>query len=340
MLVPRGTRCGHVPLVLDQGLAQSRRVADRRPPQVRTSSTPASPSPRRRDGPVGAGSAASTRSFPTASTSSGRRRSRSPSPASCAFCSWAGRRSARACQVLLRAFEALAEHVPARLEVVGATAGEIERHLSDRGVLGRIETTARVEHDELWRRLHRADVLCAPSLRGESFGMILIEAFAAGTPVVASAIAGYAEVVTDGVEGALVPPGDPRRLAEELQRMHLEPERRRAMGAAARESAQRYGWAEVAERVEGVYDRAIDAIRCAEHPEEPQYGSGIPRSRRRRRSFGDCGLLPIDGSPRRPARRIPPLASEPPQDSRARRFISRRTRQRATRQRRPRGILN
>ena len=227
--------------------------------------------------------------------------------------------------VLLRAFEALAEHVPARLEVVGATAGEIERHLSDRGVLGRIEATARVEHDELWRRLHRADVLCAPSLRGESFGMILIEAFAAGTPVVASAIAGYAEVVTDGVEGALVPPGDPQRLAEELQRMHLEPERRRAMGAAARESAQRYAWPEVAERVEGVYDRAIDAIRCAEiRNSRNMYGNS---SSRRRRAARRLGLLPIDGSPRRPARRIPPLASEPPQDSRARRFISRRTRQ-------------
>ena len=159
--------------------------------------------------------------------------------------------------VLLRAFEALAEHVPARLEVIGATRDEVERHLSDPAAQARIEATARVEHDELWQRLHSADVLCAPSLRGESFGMILIEAFAAGTPVVASAIAGYAEVVTDGIDGALVPPGDPQRLAEELQRMHLEPERRRAMGDAARESARQYAWPEVAEQVESVYERAV-----------------------------------------------------------------------------------
>ena len=71
---------------------------------------------------------------------------------------------------------------------------------------------------------HHADVLCAPSLAGESFGMVLTEAFAAGTPVIASGIAGYSDVVTDGLP-APGTPGDPQRLAEEFQRAYLEPER-------------------------------------------------------------------------------------------------------------------
>ena len=219
--------------------------------------------------------------------------------------------------VLLRAFEALADHLPARLEVVGATTDEVERHLSDPAALGRIEAVARVEHDELWRRLHRADVLCAPSLRGESFGMILIEAFAAGTPVVASAIAGYAEVVSDGVDGVLVPPGDPQRLAEELQGLHLAPERRIAMGEAARESARRYAWPDIAERVEGTYERAVASFRSAESRNSHTYRGNSPSRRRPQapRPFSArarrLGLVPIDGSPRLPARRIPPLASEP-----------------------------
>jgi phosphatidyl-myo-inositol alpha-mannosyltransferase len=211
--------------------------------------------------------------------------------------------------VLLRAFEALTERLPVRLQVIGASPGEIEPHLSDPVTVQGIEAIARVEHDELWRRLHGADVLCAPSLRGESFGMILIEAFAAGTPVVASAIAGYADVVSDGVDGVLVPPGDPQRLAEELQRMHLDPERRKAMGEAARKSARRYAWPEVAERVEGVYEGSLASFRATEsRNSRSMCGNSTSR---RKGAARRLGLLPIDGSPRRPARRIAPLASEP-----------------------------
>jgi phosphatidylinositol alpha-mannosyltransferase len=211
--------------------------------------------------------------------------------------------------VLLQAFEGLVEHVPAKLTVVGAGRLDVERYLSEADAEPRIEALGRVEHTELWRRLHEADVLCAPSLSGESFGMILTEAFAAGTPVIASNIAGYADVVTDGLDGVLVPPADAQRLAEELQAVHHEPDRRRAMGAAARRSAERYAWPRVAEQVSAVYEEAIAS------PAPSPGLAGVPRR---------TGLVPIDGSPPQPARRLPPLDPAPAGAVRSRARIARR----------------
>ena len=81
----------------------------------------------------------------------------------------------------------------------------------------------KVDEETKQRELREADVLCAPSLGGESFGMVLTEAFAAGTPVIASDIAGYRDVVRDGVDGVLVPPGDPLALANALLDLWEEP---------------------------------------------------------------------------------------------------------------------
>ena len=144
-------------------------------------------------------------------------------------------------------------------------------------------------------------MLCAPSLSGESFGMVLTEAFAAGTPVIASAIAGYSDVVTDGVDGVLVPPGDPQRLAEELQRAHHEPERLAAMGEAARQSAQRYAWPHVADQVTG-------GLRAGDR------GAAAGRRRRAGRPLGRAAAGRRRPPPAR-RRRCP--RSTPPRPSRA-----------------------
>ena len=98
--------------------------------------------------------------------------------------------------------------------------------LDERGVrvLGKVSEARQA------RRAARADVLCAPSLHGESFGMVLTEAFAAGTPVVASDIPGYRDVVRDGTDGLLVPRGDPLALAEALRALALDPAAARADG--------------------------------------------------------------------------------------------------------------
>jgi phosphatidylinositol alpha-mannosyltransferase len=199
--------------------------------------------------------------------------------------------------VLLTAFEALVEHVPARLTVVGAEPEDVQRRIADPEVSSRVEVLGKVSDDELWRRLGEADVLCAPSLAGESFGMVLIEAFAAGTPVVASRIAGYSDVVTDGVDGVLVPPADPQGLAEELQRLWHEPERRIAMGEAGRGSAERYAWPRIAAEVSEVYEQAADPA--------PAPASRLESAARH------AGLVRRDGGPRRPAGRLPSLEPAP-----------------------------
>jgi phosphatidyl-myo-inositol alpha-mannosyltransferase len=158
--------------------------------------------------------------------------------------------------VLLRSFEALrAAGVDARLTVAGATDEEVAPLLLDsEGV----EVAGRVSDEEKWRLLGRADLLCAPSLGGESFGMVLTEAFASGTPVVASDIAGYREVVRNRQDGLLVPVGDAVELGEALRALALDPERRVRMARSARERAERFAWPQVAREVTEIYERAVE----------------------------------------------------------------------------------
>src|SRR3954464_11707029 len=157
--------------------------------------------------------------------------------------------------VLLRAFEALREHVPAELTLIGAMPDEIEPLLLDGRegitILGKVDDETKV------RALREADVLAAPSLGGESFGMVLTDAFAAGTPVVASDIAGYRGVVRDGHDGVLVPRGDAAALGEALRGLALDAPRRAALAANAFASAERYAWPRVAAEVLDAYEDAI-----------------------------------------------------------------------------------
>jgi phosphatidylinositol alpha-mannosyltransferase len=223
--------------------------------------------------------------------------------------------------VLLRAFEALREQMPVRLTIIGATDREVAHVLHDvRGVtvLGGVDDTAKRA------ALRGADVLCAPSLGGESFGMVLTEAFAAGAPVVASAIAGYADVVRNGVDGILVPPGDARALAHALRELALDEPRRAALARGAAGAAQRFAWPCVAEQVVQAYEDAVAM---------PEPAGAL------RRAGVRMGALPADGGPPAPPRRQPPLTpasagpvavagaaspADPPRTGRSRLAIARR----------------
>ena len=213
--------------------------------------------------------------------------------------------------VLLRAFEALREHVPATLTLVGAAPEEIAPLLlDDRGV----RALGKVAEDQKAEQLRRADVLCAPSLGGESFGMVLTEAFAAGTPVVASDIAGYRDVVRDGVDGLLTPRGDARELAQALRVLALDHARRARMAAAARERAERFAWPRVAAEVLEVYEQALavgraDGLALSKSGRlavpvglAPVDGQALGRSGR---LAVRLGLAPADLLPRVPAQRLP-----------------------------------
>jgi phosphatidylinositol alpha-mannosyltransferase len=157
--------------------------------------------------------------------------------------------------VLLRAFEALrAVGIPAKLKVAGATPDEVAHFLLDSEG---IEVLGRVSEDEKWELLHEADLLCAPSLGRESFGIVLAEAFASGTPVICSDIAGYRDVARNGVDSVLVPPGHPTELGEALRDLALDPDRIGRMSVAARERAERFAWPRVTEEVVTAYEDAV-----------------------------------------------------------------------------------
>jgi phosphatidyl-myo-inositol alpha-mannosyltransferase len=197
--------------------------------------------------------------------------------------------------VLLRAFEALREHVPATLTLVGASPSEVAHMmLDDRGV----RALGKVSDERKLAELARADLLCAPSLHGESFGMILTEAFAAATPVIASDIPGYRDVVRDGVDGQLVAPGDPIALGEELRRLAFDRPRRERMAHAARERAERFAWPHVAAEVLDSYEQAIAVAHQARHAGRRTLAGAALRH----------GFAPADLQPPVPAQRLESLA--------------------------------
>jgi phosphatidylinositol alpha-mannosyltransferase len=123
---------------------------------------------------------------------------------------------------------------------------------------GRITWLGRITEDEKLARLRGADVFCAPSLRGESFGIVLLEAMAAGTAIVASDLPGYSNVARAGLDAALVPPGDEPALAAALLDVLTDPARRAALVANGAVRAEQFSMDRLADAYLECYRDAIE----------------------------------------------------------------------------------
>ena len=156
---------------------------------------------------------------------------------------------------LLRAYHRLRKrHVDARLLVVGdgPQRRQYQAYVRARRVQD-VEFMGRVSDDDKARYFASADIFCAPSTGQESFGIVLLEAMAAGVPIVASDIHGYKNVVQRNVQGLLVEPRNHRALAAALYALATEPGLRYRLGEAGRLKAPDYSWDRVTERVVEYY---------------------------------------------------------------------------------------
>jgi glycogen synthase len=128
----------------------------------------------------------------------------------------------------------------------------LERETERLGVGDRLHFVGFVTHDRLPTAMAHADVLVLPSLY-EELGTVLLEAMQAGLPIVASETGGIPDVIEDGVNGLLVPPGDPEALARGIDRILSDGDLARRLSEGAQERGKDYDWEVLAERVLRVY---------------------------------------------------------------------------------------
>ncbi len=153
--------------------------------------------------------------------------------------------------VLLTAFGELPDDV--RL-LIGSNGPDTKALRAAVGEHPRIEWLGRLTDEDKIAHLRNADVFCAPSLHGESFGVVLIEAFAAGTPVVASALDGYRNVATSEVDALLVDPGDAGKLAAALRRVLDDATLADRLRAAGQARAEDFSMTTLATRYAAIYE--------------------------------------------------------------------------------------
>jgi phosphatidylinositol alpha-mannosyltransferase len=162
--------------------------------------------------------------------------------------------------LLLRAFPAIAEANPgARLLVVGGGAVESIRRRIPRDLVDEVAFLGRASEEDKAAALRTADLYVAPNTGGESFGIVLIEAMAAGTGVLASDIPAFRRVLGDGAYGSCFRNEDAEELAAGANTLLADPETRARLCAAATRVVRTYDWSAVATRIVQVYETVVGA---------------------------------------------------------------------------------
>jgi phosphatidylinositol alpha-mannosyltransferase len=156
--------------------------------------------------------------------------------------------------IAVQAFAELAPRYPdLRLLVIGEGSERGAVDALDPAVRSRVDMLGRVDDDRVASYLKAADIYIGPALGGESFGIVLAEAMAAGRPIVASDIDGYRDVVRDGLEALLVRPGDPAALVAAVRELLDDGRLAESLGSAGARRAREFDWDVVTARLLEIY---------------------------------------------------------------------------------------
>lgn len=158
--------------------------------------------------------------------------------------------------VLIDAFKTL--DMPDVHLLIGSFGPDTKKLRAQAGDDPRIEWLGRLSDDDKRGYMKAASVFCAPSLRGESFGVVLLESMAAGTPVVASALDGYKNVATDGIDALLPTPGDATELATALRRVLDDTGLAEGLRQAGELRAADFGMESLAREYVAIYEELVD----------------------------------------------------------------------------------
>jgi len=165
---------------------------------------------------------------------------------------------------LLKAYRQVKQEIPdSRIIVVGPGTRLRKKYEKwiHRNDIKDVVFIGYASYADLPRYYKTADVFCAPATSRESFGIVLLEAMAVGKPIVATNIEGYANVVTHGEDGWLVPPRDSRKLAQALITVMSDEALRQRMAEKGRLKAGEYSWEQVGQRVFDYYLRVLNESR-------------------------------------------------------------------------------